>query len=102
MNATVALGGSPDFSESEDEAMIWNYRAIKETCEGETVYQVHECYYDDKGELERWTKDAVCAQGETLTELMVELRMMVHDVGSRPALDMEELRKRFPKEEVTP
>ena len=79
--------------------MTWNYRAIKETCEGETIYQVHECYYDDKGELERWTKDPICAQGETLEELRADLSAMLRDVGSRPALDMEELRKRFPKEE---
>ena len=82
--------------------MTWNYRAIKETCEGETVYRVHECYYDDKGELERLTKDPICAQGETLKELRADLTSMMDDTGSRPALDMEELRKRFPKEEVTP
>jgi hypothetical protein len=76
--------------------MTWNYRAIKETCEGEILYRVYECYYDEKGELEGWTENPICPQGETLTELMVELKMMLHDVGSRPALDMEELRKRFP------
>jgi len=82
--------------------MTWNYRAIKETCEGETVYQVHECYYDDKGELEGWTENAICAQGETLKELRTDLRMMLRDVTSCPILDMKELRKRFPKEEAAP
>jgi len=78
--------------------MTWNYRAIKEICEGETVYQVHECYYNEKGELERWTENAICPQGETLEELRADLSAMLDDIGSRPALDMEELRKRFPKE----
>jgi hypothetical protein len=84
---------------SGGELMTWNYRAIKETCEGETVYQVHECYYDDKGELEGWSENPIYPQGETLEELRADLSEMLHDVGSRPALDMEELRKRFPKEE---
>jgi len=79
--------------------MTWSYRAIKEICEGETVYRVYECYYDDKGELEGWTEEPVCVQGETLEELRADLSAMLHDVGSRPALDMEELRKRVLKQE---
>jgi hypothetical protein len=76
--------------------MTWNYRAIKEICEGEIVYRVHECYYDDKGELADWSEDPVCAQGETLEELRADLSEMLDDTGLRPALDMEELRKRVP------
>jgi len=83
--------------------MTWNYRAIKETSEGETNYQVYECYYDHKGALEGWTEEPVYPQGETLAELREDLEAMLHDVESRPVLDMEELRKRFPnKQEGAP
>ena len=82
--------------------MTWNYRAIKEIGLGEMVYQVHKCYYDDKGELQGWEERPSYAQGETLQELKADLTAMLDDIGLRPVLDMEELRKRFPKEEAAP
>lgn len=75
--------------------MTWNYRAIKETCEGEEVYRVYEVYYDKEGEIEGWTAKPTYPQGETLDELRSGLIMMLRDVDQQSVLDMEELRQRF-------
>lgn len=73
--------------------MSWNYQAIKEESDGETVFCVHECYYK-KGQLWAWTTEPVHAQGETLEGLQEDLEYMLEDVRSRPVLDMEQLRER--------
>lgn len=79
--------------------MTWNYRAIKEIDHDEELYRVHEVYYNKAGELDRWMVEPTCPQGETLEDLRAELAMILAYVRDHPALDMAELRARFPQEE---
>jgi len=60
--------------------MTWNYRAIKETDHGEDIYRVYEVYYDKAGELNGWTEEPICPQGDTLEELRAELTTILVDV----------------------
>lgn len=76
--------------------MSWNYRAISEVIEGETVCRVYEVYYDKDGQVDSWTARPSYPQGETLNELRSNLIMMLRDVDFQRALDMAELRERFP------
>lgn len=84
-------------SDGRGAGIMWNYRAIKEVCEDETIYRVYEVYYDKNGQIEGWTAKPTYPQGETLDELRSSLIMMLRDVDQQPELDMEELRKRFPE-----
>lgn len=76
--------------------MAWNYRAISEVIEGETVCRVYEVYYDEGGEIDGWTAKPAYPQGESLNELRSNLIMMLRDVDFQRALDMADLRERFP------
>lgn len=75
--------------------MTWNYRAVKQTVAGEEIYRIYEVYYTDDGGIEGWTAKPICPQGETLDDLVGDLKMMLHDTQKRPVLVMEELRKQF-------
>lgn len=49
----------------------WNYRVLKKTDQktGETIYAIHEVYYDDAGKPETCTENPVAPAGESLAEL---------------------------------
>ena len=49
----------------------WNYRVLKKTDlnTGETIYAIHEVYYDDAGKPDGCTENSVAPMGETLAEL---------------------------------
>lgn len=51
--------------------MTWNYRVIEKTDPqtNEKLYQVHEVFYDEQGDIENWTEDSVSYSGESLSEL---------------------------------
>ena len=69
----------------------WNYRVIKHDTDENIVYQVHEVYYNDRGEIDGFTEDAVHASGESFEELLSDLDMMVKDAKNRPVLSLKEL-----------
>ncbi len=49
--------------------MSWNYRALKRTVNEETIYAIHEVYYDDNGTPNGWGSEPSWPQGETAEEL---------------------------------
>jgi hypothetical protein len=55
--------------------MSWNHRVVRKTHPetGEYSYQIHEVFYDDDGNAEYWTAEAVVPFGETLEQLQKEL-----------------------------
>ncbi|MCY3766282.1 MAG: hypothetical protein OXH06_12760 [Gemmatimonadetes bacterium] len=59
--------------------MSWNYRVIRkrhiET--GTVTYHIHEVYYGEDQEIERWTRDPVEPLGETATELREDTRFFL-------------------------
>ena len=73
--------------------MSWNHRVIRKVDEGEVSYQVYEVYYDENGEHEYWTKDAVRPFGETLEELRSDIRSFFH-ASKMPILEFKEVEGR--------
>lgn len=72
---------------------MWNYRVIKHESLDETVYGLHEVYYDKKGKPNGYTENAV-AVGDTVEELKEVLKMMLSDITKNPeVLTKEELEK---------
>ena len=70
--------------------MTWNFRAVKKAYMGETVYGVHEVYYDKDGNPEAVTVDPVGITGDSFDELRKEA---VHYIRALclPVLDYEEI-----------
>lgn len=61
--------------------MTWNYRIIRRVVEGEAFYSIHEVFYDDAGEPEMVTEDAVdLGYMESVAGLVNVLSMMTTDV----------------------
>lgn len=61
--------------------MSWNYRIVKnqkgsKTGSQELSFEIHEVYYDDKGNIESWTENPCSPYGETLEELKQDLKHM--------------------------
>ncbi|MDE2888456.1 MAG: hypothetical protein OXR72_09570 [Gemmatimonadota bacterium] len=56
--------------------MSWNYRVIrKHHADTDTsTYHIHEVYYGEEREIERWTEDPVEPLGETAAELREDIR----------------------------
>ncbi|MDE2999426.1 MAG: hypothetical protein OXU79_10170 [Gemmatimonadota bacterium] len=56
--------------------MPWNYRVIrKHHADTDTsTYHIHEVYYGEEREIERWTEDPVEPLGETAAELREDIR----------------------------
>lgn len=53
----------------------WNYRVIRrEHKTGDATFQIHEVYYDESGNIDGWTKEAVEPSGETIGELREDIR----------------------------
>jgi len=70
--------------------MTWNYRIFRHTeKDGYTWYAIHECYYDDDGNVEGYTQGPDYPQGETVEELKTDLEYMLNDAFSQPILDYE-------------
>jgi hypothetical protein len=51
--------------------MSWNYRVVKKRhhLTDETIYQIHEVYYDHTGAIEYWSLNAMKPFGLTPDEL---------------------------------
>lgn len=71
--------------------MTWNYRVIrKRHTESDTVtYQIHEVYYGEDREIERWTEDPVEPLGETAAELREDIKYFLQ-AFRLPILEEEE------------
>jgi hypothetical protein len=56
----------------------WNYRAIAQADAefGEVHYGIHEVFYDDKGNIDGWTKSPVAAGSDTKLGLLDDLARM--------------------------
>ena len=70
--------------------MTWNYRVVKKTYMGDTLFGIHEVYYDDDGNPDMVTVQPVGIVGDDIHELRREyvyyLRALL-----RPALDYDEI-----------
>ena len=68
--------------------MTWNYRVVKKTYEGETLFGIHEVYYDSDGKPDMVTVEPVGIVGDDLTELQREFVYYLRAL-LRPVLDYE-------------
>lgn len=66
--------------------MTWNYRVIK----NKDMFEIHEVYYNDKGEITGVTENSVSPGGETLEELQEDMKHYAEAL-KRPVLIMEEI-----------
>ena len=69
--------------------MSWNYRVIKDW---DGLYEIHEVYYDDKGNIDNRTVKAIVPDGESVSELRRDLLYMLAAL-LQPVLDEKELDK---------
>ena len=74
--------------------MTWNYRVVKKSCDNlvggiDTIFNIHECFYDDNGKPEAITEDPVYPQGETLKELKDDIKFYLQAL-ERPVLNYED------------
>ena len=77
-----------------DEMMTWNHRIIRRVhhhSDGTTSesFMVHEVYYDDAGRPVSCTEEGVEPYGETLEELVEELKMFSQAAGM-PILEYDQ------------
>ena len=70
----------------------WNYRVVKKTDPktGETVYAIHEVYYDDAGKPDGCTKNSIAPMGESLAELKRDMEYYLLAL-SKPVLEYDSL-----------
>ena len=68
----------------------WNHRVIRKDGSSETWYELHECFYDNKGDAipTSWTVDAIAPVGETPESLILCLERMIEAVR-KPILVIE-------------
>jgi hypothetical protein len=65
----------------------WNHRVMKHANGDERpIYQVHEAFYDDDGNLKSWTAEPVCVTTDSVPDILTVLSMMAGAVD-RPVLD---------------
>lgn len=77
--------------------MTWNYRVIKHDTNKDVTYRIHEVFYSESKDIEGFTKEAVFPQGESLEELISDLRLMIGDARKNPVLSLKGLNKKFSK-----
>jgi hypothetical protein len=70
----------------------WNYRVLKTTDQktGETIYAIHEVYYNDAGRPETCTENSVAPMGESLAELKRDMELYLLAL-SKPILEYDSL-----------
>jgi len=79
--------------------MSWNHRVIRQVCDGEVFFGIHEVFYNDEGVPDMCTEDAVGVFGEDMEGLIQTLEWMRKALG-QPILEMadfEEGGKHFHK-----
>ena len=75
--------------------MTWNHRVVRRTYKYATMpdkylYQIHEVYYNEEGEVDSYTLEPVANCGNTLVELAEEIEMFKKCLN-HPVLIWEEL-----------
>lgn len=82
--------------------MGWNYRIMRHrtTLAGKggkvktqvVYFQLHEVYYDEKGDVDGYTQDGVKAGGDTPAEVIKDLELMLRDAkkSRKDILDYKE------------
>lgn len=65
--------------------MVWNYRIVKSTLEGEDTYSMREVYYNEEGGVEFITMDPVTICGDDVEDIKSVLDMMAEGL-SKPVL----------------
>lgn len=70
--------------------MSWNYRIIRKRTSFGDLYQVHEVYYTDSGEVSSWTENSINPAGETLSELKKDFSRQLAAL-EKPVLDYDDL-----------
>ena len=69
----------------------WNYRVVKKTSQhGHVTFEMHEIYYDDTEKIIAWSKDPCSPFGETLKELVQDLKNLKDGTRNAP-LNEEDL-----------
>ena len=78
----------------------WNYRVVKSKLDnGEDWYGMHEVYYDDEGNINAISEDAINIEGESLKDLGTILEWM-SSAMYKPVLNEDEIEyKDFETEE---
>lgn len=59
----------------------WDYRVIKKKHDGNTIFHIHEVYYDESGAIESWTMEPIQPMGETESELREDIYHFVSALG---------------------
>lgn len=73
--------------------MIENYRLMRRTHDGETVYGIHRVYYDDTGKITGWTENVLPPKGSSLENFYEELGIYLEAL-SLECLDFNRLERR--------
>jgi hypothetical protein len=61
----------------EIDQMTWNHRVFITHTEYGDWLDIRETYYNEEGNVEGWTMDAIAPGGETIEELRNELQRML-------------------------
>ena len=69
--------------------MSWNYRIFKRKYDNETMYELHETFYDDEGKLDSWSKEPEYGPYESVDELIDDLDLMLDDAKRYCVLDYD-------------
>ena len=67
--------------------MSWNYRVVKKADRLGNYFEIHEVYYDDNGNPNGWTEDAIKPYGVDLDDLRWVLEHMVTALD-KPVLEI--------------
>ena len=59
--------------------MSWNNRIFKRDYYGKTLYEIHEVFYNDDGNICTWTDEPEFGPAETIDELIDWIKMIYED-----------------------
>jgi len=59
--------------------MSWNNRIFKRDYDGQTLYEIHETFYNSGGKICAWTDKPEFGPAETIDELIDWINMIYHD-----------------------
>lgn len=78
--------------------MSWNYRVCKRKDKVNKIkeYSIREVYYDDDGQIEFYSEEAMSPYGSSLDELSDDLDMM-KDALDKEIINLNKVDKKFKK-----
>lgn len=68
--------------------MYWNYRVVKSSVNGETLYAVHEAFYKESLEPDSITENPITIYAESLEGLRQNLELILKALD-KPILDYD-------------